>query len=170
MLGRKMLLVGDKTENVPLVEYWANYNDEDEPIPFRRRVFPSSLDGKHIAGKNVEDLIKGKSFSKLDNDDAVSLCCIYFTYENVNPNKEDRGHQLAIMNLGHQFDNAITAKDEMRKAYEECRDIPLMQRALIENFMKKESELGQQMQNALFRKAAKLENQIRDKNKWLQQL
>nr|GEY55289.1 phospholipase-like protein [Tanacetum cinerariifolium] len=27
------------------VEYWADYNDEDEPIPFRRRVFPSSLDG-----------------------------------------------------------------------------------------------------------------------------
>ncbi|GJT11385.1 hypothetical protein Tco_0858427 [Tanacetum coccineum] len=27
------------------VEYWADYNDEDEPILFRRRVFPSSLDG-----------------------------------------------------------------------------------------------------------------------------
>ncbi|GKA50962.1 phospholipase-like protein, partial [Tanacetum coccineum] len=99
---RQMLLVGDETENVPLyyhmfdnfqiqfgreefclvtglkfgVEYWADYNDEDEPIPFRRRVFPSSLDGKHITGKNVEELIKSKSFSKLDDDDAVSLCCI----------------------------------------------------------------------------------------------
>ncbi|GKC60471.1 hypothetical protein Tco_1088069, partial [Tanacetum coccineum] len=39
------------------VEYWADYNDEDE-------------------GKNVEELIKSKSFSKLDDDDAVSLCCI----------------------------------------------------------------------------------------------
>nr|GEU43069.1 phospholipase-like protein [Tanacetum cinerariifolium] len=58
------------------VEYWDDYNDEDEPIPFRRRVFPSSLDGKHITGKNVEDLIKGKSFIKLDDDDAVNLCCI----------------------------------------------------------------------------------------------
>nr|GEU51150.1 transposase, MuDR, MULE transposase domain protein [Tanacetum cinerariifolium] len=27
--------------------------------------------------KNVEDLIRGKSFSKLDDDDVVSLCCIY---------------------------------------------------------------------------------------------
>ncbi|GKA09991.1 hypothetical protein Tco_0689424 [Tanacetum coccineum] len=61
------------------------------------------------------------------------------------------------MNLGHQFDNAITAKDELRKAYEECRDIPLVQRALIENFLKIESKLDQQMQNALFRKVAKLE-------------
>nr|GEX69315.1 hypothetical protein [Tanacetum cinerariifolium] len=59
-----------------LVEYWADYDDEDQPIPFRRRVFSSSLDGKHITGKNVEELIKSKSFSKLDDDDAVSLCCI----------------------------------------------------------------------------------------------
>nr|GEY12738.1 phospholipase-like protein [Tanacetum cinerariifolium] len=222
-----MLLVGGETENVLLyyhmydnfhiqfgreefclvtglkfgVEYSADYDDEDRPIPFRRRVFSSCLDGEHITGKNVEDLIKSKSFKKLDDNDAVSLCCIgilqryprvvsltsnkkfyrhmlrdflhgrvpverlipdeveagsgwwlssrayfdgcvteaerrprgddvvitgvhdtaiYFTYVNVDPNK------LAIMNLGHQFDNAITAKDELRKAYEECRDIPLV--------------------------------------------
>nr|GEX79744.1 hypothetical protein [Tanacetum cinerariifolium] len=58
------------------VKYWADYNDEDEPIPFRRWVFPSSLDGKNITGKNVEELIKSKLFSKLGDDDAVSLCCI----------------------------------------------------------------------------------------------
>ncbi|GKA08669.1 hypothetical protein Tco_0688000 [Tanacetum coccineum] len=71
MLGRQMELVGDETKIVPLyyhmfdnfeiqfgreefclvtglkfgVEYLADYNDEDEPIPFRRRVFSSSLDG-----------------------------------------------------------------------------------------------------------------------------
>nr|GEV85542.1 phospholipase-like protein [Tanacetum cinerariifolium] len=56
--------------------YWADYDNDDQPIPFRRRVFPSSLDGKHITGNNVEELIKSKSFSKLDDDDAVSLCCI----------------------------------------------------------------------------------------------
>nr|GEZ04190.1 phospholipase-like protein [Tanacetum cinerariifolium] len=97
-----MLLVGNETKYIPLyyhifdhfqiqfgreefcfvtglkfgVEYWADYNDEDEPIPFWRRVFPSSLDGKHITGRNVEELIKSKSFSKLDDDDVVSLCCI----------------------------------------------------------------------------------------------
>ncbi|GKD40961.1 hypothetical protein Tco_1261168 [Tanacetum coccineum] len=95
--SRQMLLVGGETENVPLyyhmydnfqiqfgreefylvtglkfgVEY--DYDDEDKPIPFRRRVFPSCLDGKHITGKNVEDLIKSKSFKKLDDGQAVSL-------------------------------------------------------------------------------------------------
>ncbi|GJX89551.1 phospholipase-like protein [Tanacetum coccineum] len=102
MLGRQMLLVGGETENVPLyyhmydnfqiqfgreefclvtglkfgVEYSDDYDDKDKPIPFRRRVFPSCLDGKRITGKDVEDLIKSKSFKKLDDDDAVSLCCI----------------------------------------------------------------------------------------------
>ncbi|GJT11388.1 hypothetical protein Tco_0858430 [Tanacetum coccineum] len=81
-------------------------------------------------------------------------CLVPHTYDEIKSMvekqiQEDRGRQLAIMNLGHQFDDAITAKDELRKAYEECRDIPLMQRALIENFLKIESELDQQMQNAL---------------------
>ncbi|GJU81998.1 phospholipase-like protein [Tanacetum coccineum] len=100
--GRQMLLVGGETENVPLyyhmydnfqiqfgreefclvtglkfgVEYSDDYDDKDKPIPFRRRVFPSRLDGKRITGKDVEDLIDSNSFKKLDDDDAVSLCCI----------------------------------------------------------------------------------------------
>ncbi|GJT85169.1 phospholipase-like protein [Tanacetum coccineum] len=100
--SRQMLLVGGETENVPLyyhmydnfqiqfgreefclvtglkfgVEYSDDYDDKDKPIPFRRRVFPSCLDGKRITGKDVEDLIESKSFKKLDDDDAVSLCCI----------------------------------------------------------------------------------------------
>ncbi|GJV75499.1 hypothetical protein Tco_1507083, partial [Tanacetum coccineum] len=45
---------------------------------------------------------------------------------------EDRGRQLAMMNLAHEFNDASTAKDELRKAYDECRDIALEQRALIE--------------------------------------
>nr|GFC59056.1 hypothetical protein [Tanacetum cinerariifolium] len=97
-----MLLVGGETKNVPLyyhmydnfqiqfgkeeiclviglqfgVEYSDDYDDKDEPIPFRRRVFPSCLDGKRITGKNVEDLIDSDMFKKLDDDDVVSLCCI----------------------------------------------------------------------------------------------
>nr|GEY32205.1 hypothetical protein [Tanacetum cinerariifolium] len=58
------------------VEYSDEYEDKDKPIPFRRRVFPSRLDGKHITEKDVEELIKSKLFKKLDDDDAVSLCCI----------------------------------------------------------------------------------------------
>ncbi|GKA61660.1 hypothetical protein Tco_0761179 [Tanacetum coccineum] len=58
------------------VEYTDDYDDKDKPIPFRRRVFPSRLDGKRITGKDVEDLIDSNSLKKLDDDDAVSLCCI----------------------------------------------------------------------------------------------
>ncbi|GJU72727.1 hypothetical protein Tco_1264132 [Tanacetum coccineum] len=63
----------------------------------------------------------------------------------------------------HTYDEI---KSMVEKQIQEDRgrlDIPLVQRALIENFLKIESELDQQMQNALFRKAAKLEKQIRDK-------
>ncbi|GJS59684.1 hypothetical protein Tco_0654468 [Tanacetum coccineum] len=77
--------------------------------------------------------------------------------------QEDRGRQLSIMNLGHQYGDAIEAKDELLKAYEQCRDISMDKRAMIENFLKIESELDYEMQSALFRKAAKLEKQIRDK-------
>ncbi|GKB82752.1 hypothetical protein Tco_0949647 [Tanacetum coccineum] len=84
--------------------------------------------------------------------------------------QEDRGRQLAMMNLAHEFNDASTAKDELRKAYEECRDIPLEQRALIENFLKIESELDYEMNNDLLLKATMLEKQIRDKTGWIQQI
>ncbi|GJZ10100.1 phospholipase-like protein [Tanacetum coccineum] len=32
---------------------WTDYNDESDPIPFRRRVFSSSLDGQRIRGKHL---------------------------------------------------------------------------------------------------------------------
>ncbi|GKE03867.1 hypothetical protein Tco_1395885 [Tanacetum coccineum] len=50
-----------------------------------------------------------------------------------------------MMNLAHQFNDASIAKDELRKAYEECRDIPLEQRVVIENFLQIESELDYEM-------------------------
>ncbi|GJS84596.1 phospholipase-like protein [Tanacetum coccineum] len=58
------------------VEYWADYNNEDDPIPFRRRVFSSAKDGKPIIGKMVEKLITSELFYRLHDDDAVSLCCV----------------------------------------------------------------------------------------------
>nr|GEW28497.1 hypothetical protein [Tanacetum cinerariifolium] len=58
---------------VATLEYSDEYDENDKPIPFRRRVFPSRLDGKRITGKDVADLIEIKSFKKLDDDDAVSL-------------------------------------------------------------------------------------------------
>ncbi|GJU36439.1 phospholipase-like protein [Tanacetum coccineum] len=102
MLCRQIEVLGDENDVVPLkyhivenfkiqfdreefclitglkfgVEYWADYNDEDEPIPFRRQVFPSSLDGKPIKGNTVLQVIKSKMFDQLYDDDAVSLCCV----------------------------------------------------------------------------------------------
>nr|GEY16488.1 hypothetical protein [Tanacetum cinerariifolium] len=44
------------------------------------------------------------------------------------------------MDLALQFDNACTAKDDFRKAYEKCNDIPQESRALIDTFLKEESD------------------------------
>nr|GEX92853.1 hypothetical protein [Tanacetum cinerariifolium]GEX92870.1 hypothetical protein [Tanacetum cinerariifolium] len=76
----------------------------------------------------------------------------YFVHEN-----DDRGRQLSIMNLAHEFNDACTTKEDLWKAYEECRDIPLEQRALIDIYLKIASELDYEMHNALLWQAAKLE-------------
>nr|GEX98140.1 hypothetical protein [Tanacetum cinerariifolium] len=91
-----MVLVGNENENVSLyyhivnnlqiqfgreefclvtglrfgVEYWADYDNDEDQIPFRRRVFSSSLDGEHITGKIMEALIDSKLFDRLHDDDA----------------------------------------------------------------------------------------------------
>nr|GEU82185.1 cytochrome P450 [Tanacetum cinerariifolium] len=41
-----------------------------------RMVFCSSLDCRPIRGKNVETLINSEAFKTLDDNDAVSLCCV----------------------------------------------------------------------------------------------
>ncbi|GKE06327.1 hypothetical protein Tco_1398345 [Tanacetum coccineum] len=81
--------------------------------------------------------------------------------------EEDKVRQLAIMNLAVEFENAIIAKDDMRKAYEECNDISEEKRALIDTFLKEESDKDYEMHNALFRNAAKLEKQINNKVVWM---
>ncbi|GJW53518.1 phospholipase-like protein [Tanacetum coccineum] len=58
------------------VENLSDYNKAKEPISFRRRVFSSDLDGGHITGNDVELLIESDVFKKLDDNDAVSLCCV----------------------------------------------------------------------------------------------
>ncbi|GJY40541.1 hypothetical protein Tco_0427811 [Tanacetum coccineum] len=102
MLGQQLEVEGDENENVPLyyyitdnikiqfgreefclvtglrlkVENLANYNDGQLPIPFRRQVFSSSLDGEHITGNMVFRIIEDELFDRLHDDDAVSLCCL----------------------------------------------------------------------------------------------
>ncbi|GJW50275.1 phospholipase-like protein [Tanacetum coccineum] len=102
MLGRQIFLdENDNDENVPLyyhinkdlsipfgreefclvtglrfgVQNWAEY-DTKERIPFRRRVFPSYLDGQPITGIDIENMIDDQSFAQLYDDDAVGLCCL----------------------------------------------------------------------------------------------
>nr|GEX66853.1 transposase, MuDR, MULE transposase domain protein [Tanacetum cinerariifolium] len=58
------------------VENSTTYNKAKDLIPFRRRVFSLDLDGRPIRGKNVGLLIENDVFKKLDDNDAVSLCCV----------------------------------------------------------------------------------------------
>nr|GEW78619.1 ARID DNA-binding domain-containing protein [Tanacetum cinerariifolium] len=101
MLRRKIDDKNDDDENVPLychinkdfsipfgreefclvtglkfgVQNWAVY-DTKERIHFRRRLFPSYLDGQPITGLDIENTIVDQSFAHLYDNDAVSLCCL----------------------------------------------------------------------------------------------
>ncbi|GKA22322.1 phospholipase-like protein [Tanacetum coccineum] len=57
------------------VQNWAEY-DTKERIPFRRRVFPSYLDGQPITGIDIANMILDQSFAQLYDDNAVGLCCL----------------------------------------------------------------------------------------------
>ncbi|GJU72256.1 hypothetical protein Tco_1263661 [Tanacetum coccineum] len=72
--------------------------------------------------------------------------------------EKDKVRQLAIMNLVVDFKNAIIAKDDLRKAYEECNGIPKVKHALIDTLLNEESYKDSEMHNALFRNAAKIEH------------
>nr|GEX15997.1 transposase, MuDR, MULE transposase domain protein [Tanacetum cinerariifolium] len=58
------------------VENSTDYNKAKDPIPFRHRVFSSDLDGRPIRGKDVLLLIESDAFKRLNDNDAVSLCCV----------------------------------------------------------------------------------------------
>ncbi|GJR09810.1 hypothetical protein Tco_0792462 [Tanacetum coccineum] len=63
---------------------------------------------------------------------------------------EDKARQLVIMNLAVEYDNASITKDDLRKAYEESNDILQEKRALIDTFLKEESDKDYEMHNVLF--------------------
>ena len=52
---------------------------------------------------------------------------------------EDSIRQQVIIDLVVKFDNASTTKDDLRKTYTECKDIPQEKLALIDTFLKDES-------------------------------
>ncbi|GKE59414.1 hypothetical protein Tco_1498599 [Tanacetum coccineum] len=89
-------------------------------------------------------------------------CSVPHTYDEIKAMidkqiEEDKARQLVIMNLAVEYDNACEAKDDLQKAYEECNDISLETRALIETFLKEDSDKDYEMHNSLFKKAAKIE-------------
>ncbi|GKE29997.1 RNA-directed DNA polymerase, eukaryota, partial [Tanacetum coccineum] len=49
---------------------------------------------------------------------------------------EDMVRPKEILDLALQFENACTAKDDLRKAYEKCNDIPQESHAFIDTFLK----------------------------------
>ncbi|GKD04502.1 hypothetical protein Tco_1179476 [Tanacetum coccineum] len=77
---------------------------------------------------------------------------------------EDIVRQKALMELALQFDNASGAKNDLRKVYEKCNDIPQKSRALIDTFLKQESDKDYEMNLAIYRKAAKIKKQIETKH------
>ncbi|GJY23846.1 hypothetical protein Tco_0397504 [Tanacetum coccineum] len=70
---------------------------------------------------------------------------------------EDMVRQKAILDLALQFDNACTAKNDLRKAYEKFNDIPQESRALIDTFLKEESDKDYELNLFMYGKAAKIE-------------
>nr|GEX27193.1 hypothetical protein [Tanacetum cinerariifolium] len=60
------------------------------------------------------------------------------------------------MELAVQFDDASTAKDDLRKAYEKCNDIIHESRALIDTFFKQVSDKDYEINLAMYRKAHSL--------------
>nr|GEX44506.1 hypothetical protein [Tanacetum cinerariifolium] len=63
-------------QQLELTENSTDYNKAKDLILFRRRVFSSDLDGRPIRGKDVLLLIESDVFKRLDDNDAVSLCCV----------------------------------------------------------------------------------------------
>ncbi|GKD71787.1 hypothetical protein Tco_1325877 [Tanacetum coccineum] len=52
------------------------------------------------------------------------------------------------MNLAVEYDNACGAKDDMRKSYEECNDIPQETRALVDTFLKEDTDKDYEMRGS----------------------
>ncbi|GJW43517.1 transposase, MuDR, MULE transposase domain protein [Tanacetum coccineum] len=77
--------------------------------------------------------------------------------------------QKAILDLALQFENACTAKDDLRKAYEKCNDISQESRALIAIFLKEGSDKDYELNISMYRKAAKIEKQMNAKLLWLRE-
>ncbi|GKB82134.1 hypothetical protein Tco_0949029 [Tanacetum coccineum] len=82
---------------------------------------------------------------------------------------EDKARQNNIFELTLQFENACTAKQDLRKAYEKCNDIPQESRDLIDTFLKEGSDKDYKLNLSMYGKAAKIEKQMNAKLVWLRE-
>nr|GEX52708.1 MAK10-like protein [Tanacetum cinerariifolium] len=131
----------------------------------------------HLAPKQPVQLNKITSSCEICNGSYDTQYCkenpkqAFVEYASSRTNEVgDFVHQKAIMELAVQFDNASTAKDDLRKAYEKCNDIPQKSRALIDTFLKQESDKDYKMHlamNTFVCMAAKIEKQTNTKFVWL---
>ncbi|GJU43531.1 hypothetical protein Tco_1200797 [Tanacetum coccineum] len=82
---------------------------------------------------------------------------------------EDKARQNNIFELTLQFENACTAKQDLKKAYEKCNDIPQESRDLIDTFLKEEADKDYEMNLSMYGKAAKIQKQMNAKLVWLRE-
>ncbi|GJW05954.1 hypothetical protein Tco_1568377 [Tanacetum coccineum] len=75
--------------------------------------------------------------------------------------------QNSILDLALHFENAWTTKDDLRKAYKNCNDIPQKSRTLIDTFLKEGSGKDYELNLSMYEKAAKVEKQMDVKLAWL---
>nr|GEV46129.1 hypothetical protein [Tanacetum cinerariifolium] len=82
---------------------------------------------------------------------------------------EDMVRQKAILDLALQFENACTAKDDLRKAYGKCNDIPQESHALIDTFLKEAYDKDYELNLSMYGKAAKIKKTMNAKLVWLRE-
>ncbi|GJS67204.1 hypothetical protein Tco_0681768 [Tanacetum coccineum] len=82
---------------------------------------------------------------------------------------EDKGRQDVLLNLAFQFEDSCAVRDDLRKAYERCNDIPQESRALICTLLKESSEKDRKLHLSMYGKAAQVEKQMEAKSAWFKE-
>ncbi|GJZ19537.1 reverse transcriptase domain-containing protein [Tanacetum coccineum] len=83
---------------------------------------------------------------------------------------EDRGRQDVLLNLAFQFEDSCAVRDNLRKAYERCINIPQECHALICTLLKESYEKDLKLHLSMHGKAAQVEKQIEAKSAWFRKI
>ncbi|GJU98126.1 hypothetical protein Tco_1327397 [Tanacetum coccineum] len=82
---------------------------------------------------------------------------------------EYKGRQDVLLDLAFQFEDSCTVRDDFRKAYEKCNDIPQESRTLICTLLKESFEKDHKLHLSMYGKVAQLEKQMETKSAWFQE-